>query len=228
MPAGRDVPLGAALGSTLLILGATAPLLIYRLFVGTASPWLIDGVVIGQVAAMTWLATGKLPGQRRVVLLVTAIGLAATVLAVAAFRLGLPPHLVGLAFGGICHAAAYGCLLSWFAASLQPGREPVVTGFARRIRSTMPDDVVRYTRQVTRAWCIFFTAQIAVSATLLVMVPLAAWSSFVSLWNLPLVAAMMLAEFACRLLVFRRQPGTGLAATLSGLRHIRGASGGGQ
>ena len=39
----------------------------------------------------------------------------------------------------------------------------VVTGFARQIRRTMPDKVVRYTRLVTIAWCVFFATQLAVS-----------------------------------------------------------------
>jgi uncharacterized membrane protein len=125
---------------------------------------------------------------------------------------------------GLCHAAAYALLLVWFAASLRPGREPVVTGFARRIRQTMPDSVVRYTRLVTLAWCAFFALQLGVSLGLLLAAP-EAWASFVNLWNLPLVAAMMLVEFVCRSYLFRREPPTGLMATLAGLRRIAGPPG---
>jgi uncharacterized membrane protein len=148
------------------------------------------------------------------------VALAAGAVPAVALWSGLPARSVELAFGGICHAAAYGCLLTWFATSLRSDREPVVTGFARRMRRTMPDKVVRYTGWVTVAWCVFFVAQLAMSATLLIAVPVSVWLRFVTLWNLPLVAAMGLAEFGCRLLLFWREPHTGLVATLAGLRHL--------
>jgi uncharacterized membrane protein len=105
--------------------------------------------------------------------------------------------------------------------SLRRGREPAVTGFARRLRRTMPDKVVRYTRQVTIAWCVFFAAQLGASAALLLMAPPAVWSAFVNLLNLPLLAAMVLAEFGCRLILFRHEPHTSLVDTIAALRHVR-------
>jgi len=133
---------------------------------------------------------------------------------------GVAAALLGLPAGGVCHAAAYAVLLTRFAMSLRPGREPVVTGFARRIRRTMPDNVVRYTRHVTIAWCVFFATQLGVSLALLAAAPEVVWSNVVTRWNLPLVVTMMLAEFGCRSLLFRRESRTGLIATLAGLRHI--------
>jgi uncharacterized membrane protein len=168
------------------------------------------------------LLTRSLAVWCRAILTVAALA----VVAAAALASGLPIRSVGLAPGGICHAAAYSSLLIWFTRSLRPDREPVVTGFARRIRRTMPVEVVRYTRRVTIAWCVFFAAQLGMSAALLAVAPEAIWPAFVNLLNLPLIVAMVLAEFGCRLLVFRGEPHTSLIATLAGLRHIRGMPGG--
>ncbi len=85
----------------------------------------------------------------------------------------------------------------------------------------MPDKVVRYTRQVTIAWCAFFAAQIVLSAVLLLVAPAAVWFAFVNLLNMPLVAAMILAEFGCRRILFRHEPRTSLSETLSAMRHAR-------
>ncbi len=125
------------------------------------------------------------------------------------------------ALGGICHDVAYASLLIWFGQSLRPGHEPVVTGFARQLRQTMPDKVVRYTRKVTYAWCAFFAAQLALSAILPLTAPIAAWSAFVPLLSLPLLVAMILAEFGVRMILFRHEPHTGLIASVLAVRRVR-------
>jgi uncharacterized membrane protein len=209
------VPIGRAglLGGPIVILAVVAPCLVYRAVMIAPPPWLIGAVVVAQFTAIVWMCGRTLAVRYRVAIaVVLAISVGATLC------LGLPARSVGLASAGLCHAVAYASLLAWFSSSLRPGREPVVTGFARRMRRTMPAKVVRYTRRVTIAWCLFFAVQIGMSATLLAVAPQGTWSSFVNLWNLPLVATMFLAEFGCRLLLFRREPRTGLIATLSGLR----------
>ena len=130
-----------------------------------------------------------------------------------------------LAMAGVCHALVYSGLLIWFGSSLRSGREPVVTGFARRMRRTMPPDVVSYTRLVTLAWCVFFAGQIVLSLALLLAAPGYVWSGFVTMWNLPLVLAMILAEFICRTILFRHHQRTGLLATLAALRQMSGLPG---
>ena len=210
------MPPGGAtvLGGAALIAVVVAPFVARA----SASPWLIVPVAAMQVAALAWLL-GRRMGRHRIVLAALTFGL--VVLAV--FASGLPPRVVGLAAAGSCHAAGYAGLLAWFAASLRPGREPVVTGFARRVRRTMPDKVVRYTRQVTRAWCVFFAAELGLSAGLLALAPEPVWSGFVDLVSPASIAAMMLGEFALRSVVFRHEPRTGLAAMLADLRHFRSA-----
>lgn len=192
---------------------------------GSSAPWLIGALAATQVTALVWLLARTLARTltrtwaRRFLaaLLVSVFAIVAAVMILP----GLPARSVGLAMTGSCHGIVYISLLTCFAMSLRPNREPVVTGFARRIRLTMPDKVVRYTRQVTIAWCAFFAAQIVLSAVLLLVAPAAVWFAFVNLLNMPLVAAMILAEFGCRRILFRHEPRTSLSETLSAMRHAR-------
>ena len=220
MPVAR----GGILGSLLLI--GIAPVLIDRVTSAATPSWLIAAVPLVQGAAFIWMATAHPAASSlafRYRILLASVAMLA--LAMATLWLGLPARSVGLAVGGLCHAAANVCLLTWFVASLRPGREPIITGFARRMRQTMPLTVVRYTRRVTIVWAAFFAAQLGVSAVLLIAAPDRVWSSFVNLWTMPLVAAMVLGEFACRWFAFRHEQRTGLVATLAGLTRIAGTPG---
>lgn len=183
------------------------------MFVSSA-PWLPDAVAAAQVSAIIWLLFRNWPPRYRAILVGSILAIGAAVIIVP----GLTVRSVGLAVTGSCHAVAYISLLIWFATSLRPGREPVVTAFARRVRTTMPDSVVRYTRQVTIAWCGFFAGQLAISATLFLLAPHAVWSTFVNLLNLPLLATMTLAEFGFRGFRFRHESRTSLIDTLSAMR----------
>jgi hypothetical protein len=215
---------GGIVSAPFLVLAGVAPWLITRPMFGNSSPWVSFIVVAAQVTAIVWLLAGKLAVRYRVIL-----ALALTGGTIALLWMGLPGGCIGLAVGGMCHAAANTVLLAWFARSLLPStsgwsaREPVVTRLARRMRRTMPDPVVRYTRHVTIAWCVFFAVQLGLSGALLALAPLTAWASFVSVWNFPLIAAMVVAEFACRSVLMRREQRTGLIATLAGMRHISSA-----
>jgi uncharacterized membrane protein len=213
MPARR----GGIGGSASIVLLGAVPFVLYHVTVGHAPPWLVVAVAVTQIATIAWLASGTFAARFRVAIVVSLLAVAAAI----SLLSGLSAHAFGLVMAGCCHAIAYSGLLVWFGTSLRPGREPVVTVLARRLRQTMPDKVVRYTRRVTIAWCLFFTAQLAVSAALLVLAPTVIWSAFVTLLNLPLLAAMVLAEFGCRLMLFRHEPHTGLTATLSALRRPR-------
>ena len=194
-----------------------APDLVHRMTHGSVAPWLIGGLAAMQATALIGLLARTWALRYRATLLVSVLGIAA----VATILPGLPAQSVGLAMTGSCHAIAYISLLIWFTTSLRPNREPVVTGFARRVRLTMPDKVVRYTRYLTIAWSAFFAAQLALSAMLPLVASAAVWVAFVNLLNLPLVVAMMLAEFACRRILFRHEPRTGLSETLTAMRHAR-------
>ena len=94
---------------------------------------------------------------------------------------------------------AINALLFWFfARTLVPGREALVTAIARFVRGTLPPEVERYTRNATRAWCVFFAANGVASIALAAFAPLAVWSFYANLLVGPLVVAMFLAEYAYR------------------------------
>lgn len=202
-------------GGVLIIL--LAVFLIYILANRPAAAWLISVAAMAQITAAAWLLSGRWSSRCRAAILVVMLALAG---AVAIFS-EMPARAIGFAVTGGCHAIAYSTLLGWFGASLQLGHEPVVTGIARRIRRTTPDKVLHYTRQVTAAWCVFFAAQLALSATLLLVAPVLVWSTFVTLLNLPLIIAMGLAEFGYRMILFRHEGHTSLIDTLSALRRAR-------
>lgn len=107
---------------------------------------------------------------------------------------------------GIPHTAIYLILLATFGRTLARGREPIITGFARRVHGTLPPNMRTYTRRLTRAWCLFFAAQIAISAGLFMLAPLAVWSLFVNVLNLPLLVLMFGAEYLYRTACHRDFP----------------------
>lgn len=98
------------------------------------------------------------------------------------------------ASAGIAHAGAYLLLLWYFGSTLAQGREPIITRFARRVHGTLSPAMEQLTHRLTVAWCVFFAMQIAVSALLYAFAPLAAWSLFVNLLNLPLLVLMFTAQ----------------------------------
>lgn len=102
------------------------------------------------------------------------------------------------------HLAIYLLLLAWFGRTLRGGREPLVTSMARHVHETMSAELLAYTRRVTAAWCVFFLAMALTSTALFFWAPVETWSLFANLLNLPLVAAMFLAEYLWRRL---RHPG---------------------
>ena len=154
-----------------------------------------------QVAALTAAGLRAAHGPARVGLL----SVAAVLLALLAARLASPSALGLLATSGVAHTAIHGGLLLAFAQSLLPGRVPLVTAVALRLRPALPPAERRYTRTVTAAWCGFFAADLLLSAGLLAWAPHPVWSLFVNVLDLPLVVAMFAGEYAVRCLRFRGQ-----------------------
>ena len=109
-------------------------------------------------------------------------------------RLGLA------AVSGISHATAYLFLLWYFGSTLAPGREPIITRFARSVHGTLQPGMELFTRRLTIAWCVFFAAQLIVSALLFALAPLNAWSLFINLLNLPLLVVMFAGQFVYRMI----------------------------
>ena len=212
MPAAR----GADVIRATMILLMAAPAFLYNT-APDASPPLLAAAAAVQLLAVTALFTGNWAPRSRLAAIAGILAIIALILNLP----GLSMRSAALALIGVCHAAIYCGLLIWFTSSLKPGREPIVTALARRVRRTTPDKVVRYTRKVTIAWCLFFVTQLALSAALLLLAPANVWSSFLSLLNVPLLLAMLIGEFSIRLIIFRHEPRTSLADTLSAMRHAR-------
>jgi uncharacterized membrane protein len=103
-----------------------------------------------------------------------------------------PPLVINLAL----------CVL--FASTLFPGRDPLVTGFARMERAgPLPSDLARYTRSLTGVWAGFFALMATISAILAATGPLAAWSLFTNLLNYLLVVLLFVIEYAYRRVRYR-------------------------
>jgi uncharacterized membrane protein len=126
-----------------------------------------------------------------------------------------------MAWPGVLNAMIYYALLSRFARSLAPGREPLITHVARLTRGTLTPDIERYTRWVTFAWCVFFAGQLALSALFLAILPQLQWLWFVTLCNLPLAVTMFLGEYAVRLIVLRHHRHEGLAGMARAFGAVR-------
>jgi uncharacterized membrane protein len=116
---------------------------------------------------------------------------------------------------GIPHAAVYLSLWWLFGRTLRPGRDPLITRLARRVHGTLPPELDAYTRRVTAAWCVFFAAQILMSALLFGFASLSHWSLFITVLNFPLLALMFIGEYGYRLIRHRDFPH---ASLLDGVR----------
>jgi uncharacterized membrane protein len=132
-------------------------------------------------------------------------------------------HVVDLgliAASGLPHTLVYLGLLLMFGATLRPGHDALITALARRMYGDISDDMWRYTRRVTWAWCFFFAAQLLTSLALFLLAPLAVWSFFVNVLNLPLLALMFVAEQLCRPFLLRDAPRHSFADVRRMIRHV--------
>jgi uncharacterized membrane protein len=148
-------------------------------------------LVVAEAVLIAWIALSFVPGTR----IRWTVSAAVLILTATIWRLA-PDGIV--AASAIPHGIAYLSVLTLFALSLTPGRKAVVTIFAERSRGMLPPSVVRYTRRVTWAWCVFCGGQLLGSLLLLLFAPVHVWSTFVNVFNLPLLIAMFCGEFAWR------------------------------
>jgi len=98
------------------------------------------------------------------------------------------------------HAGTYVMLAAMFGTTLLRGRQPLVTRLAEAVhRTALAPDVLRYTRQVTFAWTLFFLATALVSSVLFCCASMEAWSIFANFLSFPLILLMFALEYAVRL-----------------------------
>lgn len=115
-----------------------------------------------------------------------------------------------LAVNGVSHATLNLFLLWLFGRTLLAGREPLISQISRRINGELRAEVADYTRHVTIAWCIFFVLQVVISLLLYAFAPLAAWSFFINILNLPLLILMFVGEKTYRTARFPNHPKTSI------------------
>ena len=111
-------------------------------------------------------------------------------------------------------SSVYGLLGFTFGRSLMPGRVALCTQLADKEHGPLSAQEVRYTRQVTAAWTVFFLVIAGVSILLFVAAPLRIWSLFINFCVLPLVGAMFIAEYQIRRRILPGVRRTGLLASL--------------
>jgi uncharacterized membrane protein len=150
--------------------------------------WLMAAPLI---ALLVWFLSRSRQG--RIGLL--ALGAAAFVGWLTLLAAGASPAIVY----PLTHVSVYLFLLWYFGRTLRPGNEALITRLATYVHGALPDEIRGYTRRVTWAWCLFFAGIALASVLLFALAPLATWSLFANVLNLPLVAAMYLGEYAYRL-----------------------------
>jgi len=86
-----------------------------------------------------------------------------------------------------------------FAATLLPGKTPLITHFAQRVYGLdLPSEVDRYCRNTTWAWALFFVALSLISIILYLFASAEIWSFFCNILYFPLIALMFVGEYGVR------------------------------
>jgi uncharacterized membrane protein len=97
------------------------------------------------------------------------------------------------------HAGMHTLLGLAFGRTLRAGQVPMVSRFAAIVHGRLSPALARYTRNVTWAWTLYFSAMALLSLLLFWLAPVAVWSVFANLLNLPLLVLMFAAEYVARL-----------------------------
>lgn len=90
-----------------------------------------------------------------------------------------------------------GFLLTLFGLSLVRGT-PVAERLARLQDPHLPERAVRYTRQVTRVWCLFFLCNGLIAGALTLWAPLNWWTLYTGLIAYALMGALFAGEWLVR------------------------------
>jgi uncharacterized membrane protein len=113
------------------------------------------------------------------------------------------------------HVVIHSSLGLLFGTSLRAGRQPLVTGLAQRVHRHLPAKQLRYTRQVTVAWTVYFVLMTALSMGLFIGAPLATWSLFANLLTPVALVGMFVGEYLLR---YRLHPDFERVGVMAGVR----------
>lgn len=102
-----------------------------------------------------------------------------------------------------------------FGHTLFGARTPLCTLFASYSATAMTPALLRYTRQVTLAWTLFFIAMATISTVLFFLpLPRAAWSAFDTFATPALLCLMFVAEYSVRRRVLPSEPREGITSAM--------------
>jgi uncharacterized membrane protein len=119
----------------------------------------------------------------------------------------------------IQHVGTNLALATLFGSSLFGRREALVSLFARLAQGGAISPIkVRYTRQVTLAWTLFFLLTAVVSTVLFWKASPVTWSVFANLLSLPLVGLMFAGELLCRHHLLPPEEHSSIADSIRGYR----------
>ena len=198
---------------TAIALLAGAYFLFAHLSTAAEHPTLAGAVVaVGPVLAIAALLAWRSP-QR-------AAGLALILAGIAllwAARDFVEQHFAWVYF--VQHAGTNALLAVVFGRTLRGSETPLCTRLAEFVhRPEVPPIVVRYTRQVTVAWTLFFAISAVLSTTLFAFAPVEIWSVYANLLGMPLVGLMFVGEYLVRCRVLPREHRPTLMETVRAYR----------
>lgn len=166
--------------------------------------WQLVFVFAPMLAVAGWVLFRMVARSWWPLLLLTMVALTYWVMHGGHGRIGL------LAVNGLSHATLNLFLLWLFGRTLLRGGDPLVSQMARHINGKLKPEMAIYTRQVTVAWCLYFGLQVIISLLLYLFAPIAAWSFFINVLNLPLLVLMFVAEYVYRTVSFPLHPRTSI------------------
>lgn len=184
-----------------------------HLSTAAAQPTLAGAVVaVGPVLAIAALLAWRSPRR--------AAGLALILACIAllwAARDFVEQHFSWVYF--VQNAGTNALLAVVFGRTLRGGETPLCTQLAAFVhRPAVPPIVIRYTRQVTVAWTLFFATSAVLSTTLFAFAPVEVWSLYANLLAMPLVGLMFVGEYFVRCKVLPREHRPSLMETVRAYR----------
>jgi uncharacterized membrane protein len=176
------------------------------------SPWNAAGLLAPMLAAA---AAGAWAAGQRVRSVLALAGTAALCLQ-ALLGVLIPAPLLYLGQ----HVGINLGLAWWFASSLRGGHEALITRMASLVHRHMPPAMVIYTRNVTRAWVVYFIAMSSVSLLVFALARFETWAWFANFATPFALAAMFGGE---RLLRYRLHPDFERSSVADAIRAYREA-----
>jgi uncharacterized membrane protein len=108
-----------------------------------------------------------------------------------------------------------------FVRSLRPGAIPIVTRVATKIRGPLPEELTRYTRQVTQFWVGFLMLLAGSSVLLALFATRELWSTMTNIVQYLLMASVFLFEYLYRRWRFRHLEHESFATLIGALLTTR-------